>query len=236
MINEFIFGNGAGYPFAKDLKRAGKVVKISFLAVVLLFFAGSPAVLGGQGDAVGKPGGAREARPPLPGLECAGRWSPDSHIDLVFTVRRWERGGEIGSELVVWDARKPLSPPLAAVVMPLQLPLACFPIQGSGDLMTVWSTGTASVEVIVFSFNSGSVREVMNASCDWFPEVVYGAAGEPYIVLTFLGWAETPDGCHVKFPEEAMVYRHNGQGYEPLGRFPFLRRFEFLEKSRPTGR
>lgn len=203
-------------------------MKRRFVVIAFLSFTCLPAVLRGEVFFGKQRATAHGLQFAELAFECAGRWYPNPGTDLAYIIRHVGRGEDSAGELVVFDAAKPSAQPLATVLMPLQLPLVCFPIQGSGDLMTVWSTGTASVEVVVFSFDSGRVRKVLDEASDWLPEVVVGTAGEPYVMLTYVEWRVTPEGRRIRIPKEAAVYRWNGKGYDPLGRVAFARRFETL--------
>jgi len=206
-------------------------VKRQLATVALLTLGCAPSLLHGQVAGGSKPEGSLSLRLAELGIEVVGRWSPNPSTELIYAVRRVGQGEGSSSELLVLDSENPSAAPLFSMAMPLQLPVACYPIQGSGDLITVWSTGTASVEVIVLSFDSGRVRQVLNEGADWLPEVVIGSGGEPYILLTYLDWKVTPEGRHLRFPKEVAVYRWNGKGYDARGRVPFARRLEVLGRS-----
>lgn len=200
--------------------------------VALLTLGCARSLIVGQDAAGSEPEGSLASRLAALGVECAGHWWPSASTDLFYAVRRVGRGENSVSELVVWATGESASSPLYSVAMPLQMPVACAPIQGSGDLMTVWSTGTASVSVVVLSYDSGQVRQVLSDGSDLFPEVVIGSSGEPYIFFTYLEWRVTPDGHRARFPSEAAVYRWNGKGYDGLGRIAFARRLEMLDTPR----
>ncbi len=80
-----------------------------------------------------------------------------------------------------------------------------------GNIASLWNTGGAYYRLIVFSYERGSIKQVLNESSKFYPEFVYSSSsvvtGCQRIVIAKTSWQRTrPDGESEEIAASANLY------------------------------
>ncbi|MBI5695095.1 MAG: hypothetical protein HZC51_05040 [Nitrospirae bacterium] len=104
-----------------------------------------------------------------------------------------------------------------------------FALSNAGNLVTVWETGSA-VHLTIFSMIHGKIVAVMDESMKGFPEIAdIDNDGEFEIITTLDNFlTDYKTNKVVQLPEEADIYKWDGEKYFLLNIVPWKQRFKLL--------